>query len=129
MILPTEEGFDKYGELFLDRDAAAVAADCNETFFVESAGGAAFFIQLYPGAFEAHYLMRVRGKDVITSSKRILKELFNETNAKVVTGYISVDNRPALAATRRIGFKSVAVVDHPKGKHELFVIYREDVNE
>lgn len=70
--------------------------------------GAALFTLLEPGVFEGHYLLPSRTYSdqhpIIDVCRGFLREMFTERGAQTIVGYTPVENYPARAMSRALGF-------------------------
>jgi RimJ/RimL family protein N-acetyltransferase len=89
------------------------------------------FTYEYPGVFTGHWFFTDdhRGRKAITLARRILKQFFSDTNVKVIRGLVKEDNKASRWAARQAGFTSYGLMDFPKGKHELFMLTKDDFYE
>lgn len=97
-------------------DCSGLIADKRNVFMLADGGGACF-IWRGPGVYEGHSFFLARGSDAIRLGKAMLDEL----DADLVWGTTPESNRPARWFNRKIGFKSLGMIDTPDlGRCELF---------
>lgn len=82
------------------------------------------FIEVAPGRWEGHYLCKNRGKTAFTAAKNVIEKMFSYEDVSILTGLISISNKPARLFTRKLGFSSLGEVTYPDGDYELFILKR-----
>lgn len=78
------------------------------------------------GTYEGHFFYRSRGKAAVKTAERMLEEIFSFPQVDVIVGLTPTDKTGAIRLTRHLGFKSYGLVDHPRGRCELFVLTRSE---
>lgn len=78
----------------------------------------------YDGAYTAHFFYTVRGKEALDLAKRMLAEMFDTYGAKVMRGLTPVEYKAARWVNRKMGFKSLGIIDTDTGPHEIFCLTR-----
>jgi hypothetical protein len=80
--------------------------------------------------FWVHFCFHTaRGREAINVTKRMVNELFNETNFNSCVGLIHEDNKKARWLIRQVGFKSLGLSDTENGVCEMFYLTKEDARD
>tara|TARA_R100001086_G_scaffold180400_5_gene100176 strand:- start:3715 stop:4107 length:393 start_codon:yes stop_codon:yes gene_type:complete len=96
-------------------DAGDLLADKCNICLMDGENGA-MFIWRGPGVYEGHSFFTVKGREAIALGKQILSAL----DADMVWGATPLELRAARWFNRKIGFRSLGIVDRPEGRCELF---------
>lgn len=81
----------------------------------------------YPGVYTVHWYFDVRGRDAIRLAQRMVKNLFENYDAKAIRGLTRVDMKAARWAARQVGMKSMGFVTHADGvETEIFCATKEE---
>ncbi len=126
MLLSSKEGWERYGTLFSDPEINLPFLLSVKSRIYESGENAGAFIEKYPGTWECHYLVKVGGKAAVKSTREVLKEFFENEDAVLISGLISIENRAAKIFTRKMGFTSLGTVAYPEGEYEVFLLFKKD---
>lgn len=88
--------------------------------------GVILFDYLEDGIYEAHLLLKARGRQAKSQGEQALKVIFEEKNACFVYGITPDDIPAAKLYVRRLGFKSLGPLSHPEGPCEKFILGRNE---
>ena len=74
-----------------------------------------------PGVYWVHFCYdTARGREAIDLTKRMFKQLCEDTPLKTAIGFIHVDNRKARWLIRQVGFTSLGFTETEDGLREIF---------
>ena len=118
-------GWEKYGDRFSDGYTEEDLSTLTHRFY-EYGDDAGCFIEDYPGVWGSHYLCNSRGAKALKATTEVLKDFFNNEDAKIITGLIKTSNKPAKIMTRKVGFTSLGEVLYEDGDYELFILFKKD---
>lgn len=100
-------------------------ADDRNLMFDED-GSVGLLTHEYPGVYSAHWFFKVRGREALSLAKRMLGEVFDNHDGKVVRGLTEVNLRAARWAARQVGMKSYGIMSYPDGDYELFCMTKQE---
>jgi hypothetical protein len=80
----------------------------------------------YPGVYSVHWYMKNRGRHAIDLAKAMIKNLFENYDAKVIRGVIRQNLKASRWAARQVGMKSLGMIEYKDGLNELFVTTKEE---
>lgn len=104
-------------------DVSALVLDGRNKLFFDERGGA-IFAWRGPGIYEGHSFFLARGREALEAGHEALSLM---ADAKMIWGLTpdGDDHRRTKAFNRRLGFKSLGMIDTPDiGRCELFVLER-----
>lgn len=78
------------------------------------------------GVFRGHWLLRDRGKQAFIVAGDLVRIFFESTGARLLYGWIPVENRASRWFTRQMGFQSRGVHATEQGLQEWFGITRKE---
>jgi len=96
-----------------DRDNIAIEAED---------GSIALFENIRPGFFDGHYFFKAKGRDAISLSHEILKELYNKYEVKAIRGFTPIKHKAAIWMSRKIGFEDIGEIDTDIGPCVVFFL-------
>lgn len=103
-------------------DGAAWLSDPRNIVQVTPSGNVMMF-GWAPGSFEFHWLQtNTKGRKAIDETKQSFADVFAATGCAFIYGLVPVDRRDSALMARWIGAKSVAIVETPHGKCEMFIV-------
>jgi hypothetical protein len=119
---------DLYPESYANLDMDAWLKN-DKNILLEDNSSVALFTFEYPGVYTGHYLFKTKGRDTLNLGEKMLDYMFNTYGANVIRGETPIENKPALFVTRKLGFTSYGINDHPKwGPHEHFILTADEFN-
>lgn len=83
----------------------------------------------YEGVYNPHYFLKVRGREALDFTKRMMREAFDNYGVKVFRGMTPVENKKARWAARQLGLTSYGIIENPTGDFELFIITADEFRE
>jgi hypothetical protein len=100
-------------------DSTTLLGDDRNRLYFDERGGAVFAWR-GPGIYEGHSFFLVRGSEAMEAGRECLSLM---ADARMIWGNTPEDNRAARWFNRRLGFKSLGMIDTPDlGRCELFVL-------
>lgn len=92
-----------------------------ENYAYKEGDNVAFGEYKSPGVYWVHFCFdTAKGREAINLTKRMFKQLSEDTPLKVAIGLIHVDNKKAKWLIRQVGFQSLGLVDTKNGVCEMF---------
>ena len=77
-------------------------------------------------AFEAHWLFIARGREALDLGADMLAAMFDLYGAHVIKGMIPTERKASRWFTRKLGCRSLGIIETIRGPHELFMLARAD---
>lgn len=77
-------------------------------------------------AYEIHWLIRCRGRKAITAGVDFLRHLYQEFDARTVTGQVPASRRAARWFSRQVGGRSNGIIATELGEVESFSQTRQE---
>lgn len=78
------------------------------------------------GIYDVHWLFVARGREALDLASDMMAAMFDAWGATALKGMIPADRRASRWFTRRLGCRSLGMVDTIRGPHELFMLARAD---
>lgn len=119
---------EKYPHWFQNFDDDEWLSNPLNVMFVEgeSVGQAEFNA---PGVYTMHYYFNnLHGKKARDLARKMIREMFNNYEAKILRGITPIENRPALLMARMVGCQSLGFVSRGDEKFEVFYITEDLLN-
>lgn len=92
-----------------------------ENYAYKEGDNVAFGEYKSPGVYWVHFCFdTAKGREAINLTKRMFKQLSEDTPLKMAIGLIHVDNKKAKWLIRQVGFQSLGLVDTENGVCEMF---------
>lgn len=92
-----------------------------ENYAYKEGDNVAFGEYKNPGVYWVHFCFdTAKGRDAINLTRRMFKQLSEDTPLKMGIGLIHIDNRKAKWLIRQVGFQSLGLVDTENGICEMF---------
>jgi hypothetical protein len=107
-------------------DAESWLGNTRNIALTDERGNVGMFDEAAPGVYTGHYFFKDRGKAAKALAVRMLLEMFDDRDAKVIRGLTPVDNRPAVWMTRHLGFKDYGTVETWIGDCIIFIMTKEE---
>jgi len=79
-----------------------------------------------PHVFEAHWLFVARGREALDLGADMLAAMFDLYGARVIKGMIPTERKASRWFTRKLGCRSLGIIETIRGPHELFMLARAD---
>ena len=76
--------------------------------------------------FEAHWLFIARGREALDLGADMLAAMFDLYGARVIKGMIPTERKASRWFTRKLGCRSLGIIETIRGPHELFMLARAD---
>jgi len=76
--------------------------------------------------FEAHWLFIARSREALDLGADMLAAMFDLYGARVIKGMIPTDRKASRWFTRKLGCRSLGIIETIRGPHELFMLARAD---
>jgi len=76
--------------------------------------------------FEAHWLFVARGRKALDLGADMLAAMFDLYGARVIKGMIPTERKASRWFTRKLGCRSLGIIETIRGPHELFMLARAD---
>jgi hypothetical protein len=111
-IAPLVDGFDPVAWL----------ADRRNVALIDDHGDIALFERTGKGVFEGHTLFASRGREAIETGRTMLAAMFDMYGARAIWGRTPIERPAARWFSRRLGFRSLGVVETVRGPCELFYL-------
>lgn len=111
-IAPLVDGFDP----------AAWLANRANVALTDDQGNVALFECTGEGVFEGHTLFASRGREAIETGRTMLCAMVDMHGARAIWGRTPVQRRAARWFSRKLGFRSLGIVETVRGPCELFYL-------
>lgn len=76
--------------------------------------------------FDAHWLFIARGREALDLGADMLAAMFDLYGARVIRGMIPTERKASRWFTRKLGCRSLGIIETIRGPHELFMLARAD---
>jgi len=76
--------------------------------------------------FEAHWLFIARGREALDLGADMLAAMFDLYGASAFKGMIPTERKASRWFTRKLGCRSLGIIETIRGPHELFMLARAD---
>jgi len=76
--------------------------------------------------FDAHWLFIAQGREALDLAADMLAAMFDLYGARVIKGMIPTERKASRWFTRKLGCRSLGIIETIRGPHELFMLARAD---
>jgi len=107
-------------------DAASWIASQNNVALTDGSSVGLFgsFGSFGSHVFEAHWLFVARGREALDLGTDMLAAMFDLYGARVIKGMIPTERKASRWFTRKLGCRSLGIIETIRGPHELFMLAR-----
>ncbi len=78
------------------------------------------------GTYDTHWLFVARGREALDLATDMMAAMFDCWGASALKGLIPADRRASRWFTRKLGCRSLGMIETVKGPAELFMLARDD---